>query len=296
MMVTTWNTYMAPTMWGRHGRRRQILDKVIELGQNGTDILCLQELNSFRTGLFGKLYQWLLDSHISHGLHYLSKYRLIRLMLNHISRILDALAAFEGLFFPLFIFDNQSFVISGAKETFPYHVAADWPQYGVGTGLVILSKTPITRVHAQRFHNDLFRTFPGILIGRTEKLTVATLHLTPILSNNTLSYITANLLANIIFGDNDKTQLQQITELSCMAKQYEIDVIAGDFNIPAGSQMYRQLVRKLKHSYHHYQLNQHTCPVGDTEIDLIFVRSTNKSAYLTDGDGSDHHPVTICLA
>ena len=85
MKIITFNTFCAPIMFNRKRRKLELLKQICKWSNDGVDIICLQELNSYRTGIITYL---------------LNK---LDIMNPYIQFIIDIFGIFEGLLFPIFV-------------------------------------------------------------------------------------------------------------------------------------------------------------------------------------------------
>lgn len=160
LSITSWNIYMAPTMFNRFSRMK-LIENNIRTNLKENDILCLQEVHSWRIGLISKL------------LFSIAYFRNFPTLM----QILDAFSIIEGLLFPLFVYcETKEEIIKILRQIgYNYFHYDEVFNYYMDTGLITASKYPMTLKYTKSLKSNLFIP-SSVLLSEIDGLFVVNCH------------------------------------------------------------------------------------------------------------------------
>jgi hypothetical protein len=314
MKIISFNTYLAPTMPNRFFRKNGIIKKINNWMHQGIDVISLQEMNDFKIGLFGYIYY---------------NYMLYNYCNIFFQRFFDLLYIFEGILFPLYLYDNSvelkievdKFNLSTNNKY--YFIKSEEKKRSFSGGLVILSlhkpilnKTFYLKTDCVHCPSILYTKF--INLKQNIIFNILNLHLIPSLENHNIFYKIVNFLNNINIYNLQKNNIENlinfISKNIYMSENIKQNIfISGDFNIKKNKQkeLYDYLVKNIYpigiqdntlSNSTNFTCTEHFLGMKDGEngcevdqIDYIFsnIKSVNFKRMFDCFYLSDHYPIIV---
>ena len=295
----SWNTYLAPTMFNRIQRIGRIKRNIIKHMTN-SDIICLQEVYSWRIGPISKL------------LYYLE-------IVNNYPRLLillDIFSIVEGYFIPIFIYDDSinSIITTCNKLGYHYNHKSKMNRYGVNNGLLIVSKYEILFKRESTLNNDLIAP-TGILYCKINDIFIINCYLYEFNTIQHYRQIISKCLNLLCCINRNKIRDDNFNEINKILQLlYTNIVLCGDLNIEYNTELY-DIFMNTNINLKNIKLNSRTsqCPVlyADAQLDYfmtfnldiiynpkscyILKMNSNETNKLLEITGSNHYAIEMKL-
>jgi endonuclease/exonuclease/phosphatase family metal-dependent hydrolase len=292
LKLMTFNTYSSPGMYDRSNR----INKLIEFLKTNTtdvDIVCLQELNIFRTGLISMTLLFLFG--------WLFKY------MPHLCTAWDCIALLEGVFLKYmylkscFVYKCGTDKIANVAKTigFNHVIIPPVPSSWVNTGTVILSKYDVSDIEFIQLSSDMVCA-PGITKCTIEieqkKINIINCHLQAPCDYNSFKYNFNRHINKYIFNKDIPRIINE--NIETLVKQIKTNtVVLIDANIDVRSNNYTKLIEQTG------LINTADNPMKPTTydnivpnadvIDYVLSNIGGKSFVMDQITFSDHYPL-IC--
>lgn len=224
LSILTWNTCCDPTMPDRLIRRREIHAALEEYAEK-LDVIALQEMRSFKTGMF-----------------FYMIYRICKPLSRYMPRLfvtLDYLMMLEGFIFPLFTVDNLKETAAFLKNLgFQYSFSSPRSAYYMNSGLIISSRHPIVDTSSAYLARDTVHR-PGMISVCVEvhglRCQIVTCHLVPTLGGETIPYRICNVLNTAFKMDSRSLRSRSLASIGRHLRPGSV-IVAGDMNIHRGDE------------------------------------------------------------
>ncbi len=284
LRVLTWNTCCDPTMPDRLMRRREVHAALEGIAEK-LDVIALQEMRSFKTGIF-----------------FYMVYRVCKYLSRYTQRLfiaLDYLMMLEGFIFPLITVDNLGETVAFLKDLgFHYSFSSPRSAYYMNSGLIISSRYPIVDASSSYLARDTVHR-PGMISICIEVhgvvCQIVTCHLVPTLGGETIPYKICNAL-NVAFQREPLSLRAQ--SISCIGDCLLPGnvILAGDMNIARSNEdEYERMMMTLDlKNTSNDRFTTHDTGSSEEQIDYILVSrkmAVHSFGVLSSVTVSDHFPL-----
>jgi endonuclease/exonuclease/phosphatase family metal-dependent hydrolase len=265
--------------------RRREIHAVLERYADKLDVIALQEMRSFNTGIFFYIIYRMCKS--------LSRY------MPKLFTILDYLMMIEGFIFPLITVDNLGETVAFLKDLgFQYSFSSPRPAYYMNSGLIISSRYPIVDASSSYLARDTVHR-PGMISICIEvhglRCQIVTCHLVPSLDDETIPYRICNAL-NAVF--RRKPHSLRAQSIACMRDCLLPGnvILAGDMNIARSDEdEYERMIMALDlKNTSNDRFVTHDTGSSEKQIDYILVSremAVRSFGVLSSVTVSDHFPL-----
>jgi endonuclease/exonuclease/phosphatase family metal-dependent hydrolase len=265
--------------------RRREIHAVLERYAEKLDVIALQEMRSFKTGIFFYMIYRMCKS--------LSCY------MPKLFTVLDYLMMLEGFIFPLITVDNLGETVTFLKDLgFQYSFSSPRPAYYMNSGLIISSRYPIVDASSSYLARDTVHR-PGMISICIEmhglQCQIVTCHLVPTLGGETIPYRICNAL-NAAFQRKPHSLRAQSIECirDCLLPGNVI--VMGDMNIARSDEdEYERMVMALDlKNTSNDRFVTHDTGSSEKQIDYILVSRemvVHSFGVLSSVTVSDHFPL-----
>lgn len=260
LSILTWNTCCDPTMPDRLTRKRKI-HAALEAYAEKLDVIALQEMRSFKTGIF-----------------FYMIYRICKPLSRYLPGLfvsLDYLMMLEGFIFPLLTVDNLRETAAFLKKLgFQYSFSSPRPAYYMNSGLIISSRYPIVETSSAYLARDTVHR-PGMISICVEvhgqRCQIVTCHLVPTLGGETIPYRICNVLNAAFKMDSRSLRARSLAGMGETLQPGSV-IVAGDMNIHRGDDEYDNMMVTLDlKNTSNDRFTTHDTGSSGTQIDYILV-------------------------
>jgi endonuclease/exonuclease/phosphatase family metal-dependent hydrolase len=284
LSILTWNTCCDPTMPDRLIRRREIHAALEEYAEK-LDVIALQEMRSFKTGIF-----------------FYMIYRICKSLSRYMPRLfvtLDYLMMLEGFILPLITVDNLGETVAFLKNLgFRYSFSSPRPAYYMNSGLIISSRYPIADASSAYLARDTIHR-PGMISVCIEvhglRCQIVTCHLVPTLGGETIPYKICNMLNAAFNMDSRSLRTRSLASMGENLHPGSV-VVAGDMNIARSDEdEYGHMMMSLElKNTSNDRFTTHDTGSSEKQIDYILVSremAVHSFSVLDSVIVSDHFPL-----
>ena len=292
--LMSFNVYCAPGMYDRLNRIDNLIDYFTTNTAN-VDIVCLQELNEFRTGIISMTIMFV--------------FRRVFKYIPHMCTIWDFIALLEGVFIkyvkwlPSFVYKYETEQVFTVAKTlgFNYIISPPIPDRWLNTGTVILSKYSPSDIKFTKLTSDIVCA-PGItkctINVEHNTINIINCHLQPPCDYNSFKYIINRYINKFIFNKN----IHQIVNenIETLIRYIEPNtVVLIDANTDIRSHNFSKLIKLSGLINTAENPLKPTCfdniVIGSDVIDFVLSNIGGKSVVMDHITFSDHYPLLCTI-